>query len=893
MNYYVNLRLLIVIFFVFAAKNSSVAQSQASRIQLKIPIAGPGKESCRVYTNGQGKLYVTGTFTGATVQVGTATLQQIGNGNGFIAQFDTSGSLNWIVQLRGNHAAALNELIQSASVDPTGGLIVAGNCTTLLQLDNFTFLPFGAKDSYIARFASNGRIHWIQSLASSQSEFIDDVNCDNRGNIWIGGRFTGPSITVDSYTLSEEAAGGGNIFFARLDTSGQIRWARTPAYCRITDPSASIINSIKKIMPSVDGTKIYLQGDVASPLSFFPNNNGNPNLPRNLDQQISSIYGYGNFLATLDSNGLALSQQIVTSRAQAQFLFGSNRIYHVDRKLEGLNTLIISNTISVFDTMTYRPFPDLIYHPLVRSRSFVQYSTNIGSGNSSPFLRPIDDAQPGAQGSVWLAGTYKTGNIATANDQFTLIQWDSTLNTVDSFSLGGPDYAQAITTANAIAVDPSSNQVYIAGSYKSNIPLPLGTNMLAASQGIENDWFIAAYRTGANPVLQAFAGRDTTICLGQSVTLGGQPTAANGSGSYTYHWTPTEGLSNSTTANPIANPSSTTTYQVLVTDVLGQQQTSNVVVNVSPNPETPVIVPSGPVSFCMGGQVSLSTSGTGVTYLWNNGATTPTIIATQPGSYSVTTRNSAGCTARSADLRVMVNPLPTTPTISSSGPTSFCSGNQALLTASPSANYLWSTGSTNASITVNDSGSYWVQAITDSGCRQQSNPISITVFPTPPIPIITQFGNTLQSSNSTGNQWFYQGSAIAGATGVEHLLNLGGTYFVQTTNDNGCQVTSAPLFVVRMQQPSRNGIWLQIAPNPTKGSAMIYYQLSETSLVSIWLLDGQGRRIRAILPNQQQPMGSYSFPIQLATSHLPTGSYFVQLHVNQSVITKSVLVQSN
>ncbi len=51
-----------------------------------------------------------------------------------------------------------------------------------------------------------------------------------------------------------------------------------------------------------------------------------------------------------------------------------------------------------------------------------------------------------------------------------------------------------------------------------------------------------------------------------SATIGGSPTAAGGSGTYTYSWSPGTALSSTTIANPTTTASSTTTYTVTVTD---------------------------------------------------------------------------------------------------------------------------------------------------------------------------------------------------------------------------------------------------------------------------------------------------------------------------------------
>ena len=51
-----------------------------------------------------------------------------------------------------------------------------------------------------------------------------------------------------------------------------------------------------------------------------------------------------------------------------------------------------------------------------------------------------------------------------------------------------------------------------------------------------------------------------------TITIGGSPTAAGSSGSYTYSWSPGTGLSSTTIANPTTTATSNTTYTVTVTD---------------------------------------------------------------------------------------------------------------------------------------------------------------------------------------------------------------------------------------------------------------------------------------------------------------------------------------
>lgn len=80
------------------------------------------------------------------------------------------------------------------------------------------------------------------------------------------------------------------------------------------------------------------------------------------------------------------------------------------------------------------------------------------------------------------------------------------------------------------------------------------------------------------------AGPDYRICLYDTVTIGGSPTAKGGVLPLTYSWSPSGGLSSTTAANPRAYPTDTTVYVVTVTDNLGYFQRDTMVITVNPLP---------------------------------------------------------------------------------------------------------------------------------------------------------------------------------------------------------------------------------------------------------------------------------------------------------------------
>ncbi|PWA11729.1 T9SS sorting signal type C domain-containing protein [Flavobacterium laiguense] len=155
---------------------------------------------------------------------------------------------------------------------------------------------------------------------------------------------------------------------------------------------------------------------------------------------------------------------------------------------------------------------------------------------------------------------------------------------------------------------------------------------------------------------------------------------------------------------------------------------------------------------CVGSQITLTatpppTSTGTFTYSFSGPGLAATSFSSSPtysftatagssGLYQVKIKNSNIVNPLIAEISVTVNSLPTTPTITAGGPTTFCVGGSVTLTSSVGTNYLWSTGATTASISPTSSGSYTVNVTSASNCQSApSSAIVVTVNPNLPASI--------------------------------------------------------------------------------------------------------------------------------------------------------------
>ncbi len=146
---------------------------------------------------------------------------------------------------------------------------------------------------------------------------------------------------------------------------------------------------------------------------------------------------------------------------------------------------------------------------------------------------------------------------------------------------------------------------------------------------------------------------------------------------------------------------------------------------------------TGNAAFCVGGSVELAAPAGFANYTWSNGATTPTITVTEAGNYSVVSTDANDCVSLSNSITTTIIEE-TDPIISLDGDDKFCFGETVTLTTDLGSgmNPVWSNSETGESITITESGTYFVQ--TESTCSSNtltSQSVEITVL-NPGTPVV-------------------------------------------------------------------------------------------------------------------------------------------------------------
>lgn len=312
-----------------------------------------------------------------------------------------------------------------------------------------------------------------------------------------------------------------------------------------------------------------------------------------------------------------------------------------------------------------------------------------------------------------------------------------------------------------------------------------------------------------NAIPLVYAGKDDTVCLGTSKTIGGAPTASV-TGPFVIRWRPGSVLNDSTIANPVATITSTTTFIVTATDANGCSKTDTMVLTLLPRP---IVNTGADTTVCKGSAIQLNaTVSSGLApyeFSWQPTAglndptiQKPTATPAVTTSYVLTVTDVRGCITADT-IKITVNPLP----VVDAGPdtVTICNGGSVRLTPTASSaatplSYLWEPAAGLSSVnTPNPIASptatqVYTLTVTDKNSCQKSDQIVVRVSDVPK-PVITA-PNGLKGCSGQGivldaGEGWQSYLWSNGATSRTITVTASGSYSVRVRNKFECEGTSA------------------------------------------------------------------------------------------------------
>lgn len=421
-------------------------------------------------------------------------------------------------------------------------------------------------------------------------------------------------------------------------------------------------------------------------------------------------------------------------------------------------------------------------NPLVFPPSATTYYLTLDANGcisrDSVRVNPANDLAVNIQGVNSICQEDTTTLTGTANRSPVLWQWNNVL------SVESPN-------ARITRVYPGSSTTY-------TLTARWGNNCVAS----------ANKPITVIPLATPNAGPDTAFCVG----TGGVILSAGGGN--TYSWSPAQGLSNTNTANPLANPTATTTYTVAVgVNGCSRTRVDSIVVTVRP---LPVITLINDTLICSIDTLQLTSSGNG-NFTWSPNynisslsGPSPLVSPDVPTKYYTTLTDAFGCQSRDSvmvDVKQFV-------TLDAGNDTTIClTDSFRLNTFSDALSYKW----TPATYLNRDdikqpitrplaNIKYYVTG--NIGKCQSIDSVSIRVVPYPRANAGNDtticFSATAQLQASGGSTYFWSPATFLTATTIPNpqAVNVPATirYIVTVSDTIGCP------------KPSKDTVWVRVYP---------------------------------------------------------------------------------
>jgi len=332
-------------------------------------------------------------------------------------------------------------------------------------------------------------------------------------------------------------------------------------------------------------------------------------------------------------------------------------------------------------------------------------------------------------------------------------------------------------------------------SDEAAIQLGANNSISYAPDGEVEDYFVAP--TVLCAPLTLSISPDQSICSGQTVPL-------LVSGAVSYAWSPGAGLSDPSSADPIASPGVTTTYMVSASTPQGCSANTSITVTVKPSP---VVTATGQSTICQGTSAMLMASG-GNSYSWSTtsqgiigSAPSLTVSPAQTTAYFVTGKAADGCSATDT-VTVSVQPPPTL-TAAANQPEA-CTNSNLTLSAHGGDTYAWT--NPNGQSLGNDSSITFIpviggdyQVVIDNSFCQLTRTITIPITVNDPPTINVTSTNDISCTlgqttlNATGASTFqWSGGGVSGnAPDIVVSPRQTTTYVVKGTAADGCQTVDS------------------------------------------------------------------------------------------------------
>jgi gliding motility-associated-like protein len=541
-----------------------------------------------------GNIYQCGSFAGTIDMdpgpgINSVSTTSAADRDGFVAKFDANGNYLWA----GSFAGPLNISDVHIATDAAENVFISGSFMGTCDFDPgpgiYNLTSAGFFDVFACKLDANGNFSWANRIGNATTDNGYNIATDNSGNVVIVGSYANLcDFDPGPGTFMLRARNGPNGFILKLGNAGNFIWAR---HLNLVSVGGCFNRGLY-----IDGSgEIFTYGDFGGELDFDPSPAFVIHTATTSESYIARFTEDG-YLIDAKEIGSSLGALVATDMS----LDAAKNYYLSGYFIRSPDFDPTANSYYM-DTPAPEPFGDGFALKLRYCRNITYDTLTVTTCELNYTLNNI---------TYDTTGTY-VQVLLNARGCDSLLRLYLTINpkqhtTIDTTICEGQPYFAG-----------GSNQT-TSGTYTDVLQTYLGCDSTVTTNLVINK--------KPKPDL----GPDRGLCIGNHEVLAPGAFAS-------YQW------QNGTTA-PTFPVNSTGLYWVTVKDFNDCVATDSLLVDaIIPLPAN--FLPP-PDTVCQYEEVTLRPSGNYKTYTWSTNATTSSILATDPGIYSLTVTDNDGCVGK-------------------------------------------------------------------------------------------------------------------------------------------------------------------------------------------------------------------------------------------------------
>lgn len=217
-----------------------------------------GEQSEYAYANAvdnSGCVYFTGMTisTSNVATVGAHRQNHLGLADAFLTKLSKNGTVRWATYYGGR----FSDYSRSIAIDKSDNIYIGGNTNSDTGIA--TLNPANKSDAFIVKFDSSGIRYWGIYAGLTTNGGVSVISLDTQGNVYLAGSTTSSTGAASQGAHQVRGGGGSDGVLAKYSTTGTYLWS--------TYYGGSQLDRIESIITDKLGN-VYIAGYTASPDSI-------------------------------------------------------------------------------------------------------------------------------------------------------------------------------------------------------------------------------------------------------------------------------------------------------------------------------------------------------------------------------------------------------------------------------------------------------------------------------------------------------------------------------------------------------------------------------------------------------------------------------------------------